>query len=104
MFPFLRRDPWGMSIFFTSPMFLWAGKAPWNKKESVIALLTVCVLALVIFGYYGIGYNQFGYRYALDFYPFLFLLLCYGVKQRISNWLKIVILCSFCLNFFLLSV
>jgi hypothetical protein len=101
-YPFLKINGWGMSIFFTSPMFLWIAKAPFRKKEVFLASITSLLIALSIFGYYGIGFDQFGYRYAIDFYPFLFIILLYAVHKRTSVLLKAIIVFSFFFNFFLL--
>jgi len=102
-FPYIKPDAWGMSIIFTSPIFLWLSSIDIKKKIIINALITSGVLAFVISGYYGIGFAQYGYRYALDFYPFLFFMLCYVIKQRMSYLLKAVIFLSFCFNWYLLS-
>jgi hypothetical protein len=101
-YPYIKMDGWGMSIFFTSPIFLWIVKAPFRKKEVMLASITALIIAFSIFGYYGIGFDQFGYRYAIDFYPFLFILLLYAIHKRPSILLKVVIVLSFCFNSYLL--
>jgi hypothetical protein len=55
-------------------------------------------------GYYGIGARQYGYRYALDVYPFLFLILAKGTGISSSILLKIVITGSFLINLFLIHL
>lgn len=101
-FPYIYPDTWGMSIFFTSPFFLWISKVSWKKIEVKLAGLTVLVSLFILLGYYGIGVNQFGYRYGLDFYPFLFIILCYSFKRSISLLLKTVIVGSFFFNLYLI--
>lgn len=100
-YPFLQADHWGMSVFFTSPLFLWIVNAQFKKKEVLFAAITAIILAIAIFGYYGIGYMQYGYRYALDFYPFLYLVLLYAVKDRVSLLLKVIILFAFFFNMYM---
>lgn len=102
-YPYLKINGWGMSILFTSPLFLWIVKAPFAKRDVQLAAVTVFLIAFSIFGYYGIGFDQFGYRYALDFYPFLFLILLYAVHKRPSHLLKAVIVFSFFMNIFLIA-
>ena len=73
-FPFLRPDGLGMSILITSPGLLYAVKAPWGESRTwwlFGAALLVLVPTLL---YYGGGWLQYGYRYALDSIPFIWAL------------------------------
>ena len=73
-FPFLYPDGLGMSIFLTSPGLLYAVRAPWRESRSwwlAGAALLVLIPTLL---YYGGGWLQFGYRYALDSIPFIWAL------------------------------
>jgi hypothetical protein len=73
-FPFLKPDGLGMSILLTSPGLLYAVRAPWRESRSWW-LLGAAVLVLVpTLLYYGGGWLQYGYRYALDSIPFVFAL------------------------------
>jgi hypothetical protein len=73
-FPFLYPDGLGMSIFLTSPGLLYAVRAPWRESRSWwlagAALLDLIPTLL----YYGGGWLQYGYRYALDSIPFVWAL------------------------------
>ncbi len=103
-FPFLRPSPWGMSIFATSPYLLALFFSRFREKVSWFILLTCCIIAAPIFLYYGIGYWQFGYRYALDFFPFLFLLFLIEYRRRhdtITLGMKWVITLSAIVNLYL---
>ena len=65
-FPFLTPDGLGMSIVLTSPGLLYAALAPWRSSRVwwlALAALFVLVPTLL---YYGGGWLQYGYRYALD--------------------------------------
>lgn len=88
-FPYIRFDDYGASIFLLSPvlflLFFIKKTDPYLKP----ALITSILIASVSVFYYGIGIKQIGYRYALDFFPFLFLMLIPPAK-RIS--LKILML------------
>jgi hypothetical protein len=73
-FPFLRPDGLGLSILITSPALLYAVKAPWGESRTwwlFGAALLVLVPTLL---YYGGGWLQYGYRYALDSIPFIWAL------------------------------
>ena len=73
-FPFYHPDGLGMSILLTSPGLLYAVKAPWGESRSWW-LLGAAVLVLVpTLLYYGGGWLQYGYRYALDSIPFVWAL------------------------------
>jgi hypothetical protein len=102
-YPYLKADIWGMSIFFTSPIFLWVLKAPGKDLTVRLSTLTCCLMLFVLLGYYGIGVGQYGYRYALDFYPYLFLLIAYATGPQFSLSMKIVTLASFIFNWYLIS-
>lgn len=99
--PYIKPDIWGTSIIFTSPLFLWIIQAPLKNPEVRYAIITSILILLTILGYYGIGVRQYGYRYALDLYPFIFLILLYAVRNKSINLLKIVIACSFFINIFM---
>lgn len=103
-FPFLKPNVWGMSIILTSPLLLWIFKAKWRVLEVKIATLTSLALLISILGYYGIGVNQYGYRYALDFSPFLYLILVYTFRNGVSNLFKIVVCLTFLISLYLIPL
>jgi hypothetical protein len=73
-FPYFQPDGLGMSIFITSPGLLYAVRAPWRSSRSwwlAGAALLVLIPTLL---YYGGGWLQYGYRYALDSIPFVWAL------------------------------
>lgn len=85
VFPYLKADPWGMAIWITSPLFLLLFFHFRKNKYTFSALTTTIILALPIVTYYSVGFAQFGYRYALDFLPFLFLLLLPSLQTKLSK-------------------
>lgn len=44
----------------------------------------IILIALLDFSFAATGWTQFGYRYAMDFYPFLFLLTIRGFGQKLA--------------------
>jgi hypothetical protein len=105
-FPYLKFDPWGMGIFYTSPYFLYLFFLKYKDRISKMLLFTVLVVALPIFLYYGIGVFQFGYRYSLDFLPYLFLILIKNYREQKGNLsfgFKAVIITSSLFNLYLLA-
>jgi hypothetical protein len=68
----------GMSLFVTTPLFLYL-LAPKQKPRLHRALwLTVALVAIPGFFYQNSGYYQFGFRFSLDYTPYLILLLALG--------------------------
>ncbi len=73
-FPFVRPDGLGMSILLTSPGLLYAVRAPWRASRTWWIAGAALVILIPTLLYYGGGWLQFGYRYALDSIPFVWLL------------------------------
>jgi hypothetical protein len=86
-FPFLRPDGLGMSILITSPGLLYAIRAPWGESRTWwLAGAAVAVLIPTLL-YYGGGWLQYGYRYALDSIPFVWA-LCGLAAARDERFLE----------------
>lgn len=104
-YPFIKLNSWGMSIFVTSPYLLYLFKFKYKDIVSKLFLLTIVIIAIPILLYYGIGFYQFGYRYAFDFIPFLFFLFIREYKEKygkLSYGLKFLILISAMFNLYLI--
>jgi hypothetical protein len=84
-FPYLKVNPWGMAIWYTSPLFLFLLFKFRRWKYTLSALAAGLCIAAPIFVYFSIGFAQYGYRYALDFLPFLFLLLIPSLSPKLSK-------------------
>ena len=84
----IRPSPFGMGIIFTSPLLLLAFIPPFNSFQKKI-LVGFSAIALIDFLHYSQGWVQFGYRFALDFLPFLLILLSLKIK---INKLSIILL------------
>jgi hypothetical protein len=68
----------GMSLFVTTPLFLYL---LWPKEKPRLhrtLWLTVALIAVPGFFYQNSGYYQFGFRFSLDYTPYLILLLALG--------------------------
>jgi hypothetical protein len=73
-FPYLRPDGLGLSILITSPGLLYAVRAPWRDSRCWWLLGAAVLVLIPTLLYYGGGWLQYGYRYALDSIPFVFAL------------------------------
>ena len=79
-----RPSPYGMSVLLTSPAFIYAGlvkRKSWLKPSLWIAIAFVSVPLLL---HYSQGWVQFGYRFLLDFTPFLLILTAFGFDDNTS--------------------
>jgi len=106
-FPFVKADPWGMSIFLTSPYLIYLFFIKIKNKAAIKLLLTSAIIWLIISASFFIGWTQFGFRYALDFMPLLFvafMMIYKDHKEKISTSLKTIIILSAIFNLYLLYV
>jgi hypothetical protein len=80
-FPYLIPSIAGVALTWTSPALLLAffARNPFGLVVSMWAL--TLATALPNFVYYVNGYAQFGMRHALDFEPFLFVLMALALRR-----------------------
>ena len=96
--PFVKPSWGGMAIWLTTPAFIYALKAPLKEKlvcSSWLALLLVAVPSLVHGSW---GFAQFGYRFAMDFTPFLLILTAKGVGKKLKWHHKLLVILSVLVN------
>ncbi len=86
-FPFFRPDGLGMSIFITSPGLFGAIRADWFSRRSWLLLAALVVTLIPSLLYYGGGWLQYGYRYALDAIPFAVALCCIAAARHGVGWI-----------------
>lgn len=93
-FPYLKPSWAGLAIWLTTPAFIYSLRAPIKQAVVKLSWLTIGLICLVIFSHGTTGFSQFGYRFAVDFYPFLFFLTIKGVAQtglRWHHWILLVL-------------
>jgi hypothetical protein len=84
--PYLKVDPHGVALTFTSPALVLAFLAK-GRRQLIAALWIVSVMvAAPAFLYYLNGWYQFGMRHALDFEPYLLILMALAVRDRMPRW------------------
>jgi hypothetical protein len=74
-FPYLIPSLGGMSILLTSPIFLLAFIKSKCDKIIKLSWISIIITLFIVASHGGTGFTQFGYRFAVDFYPFLMLIL-----------------------------
>jgi hypothetical protein len=94
LFPYFMPSPWGMGLIYTSPAIFYAFRSKFNQPFVKACWLGIGVAMIPIITYYGIGWIQFGYRYALDFLPLALLLAARGLPNPMTNLAKGLVLGS----------
>ena len=84
--PYFKVDPRGISLTITSPALVLAFLARIPKPLLAAFWLTIALVAGPSFLYYLNGWYQFGMRHALDFEPFLLVLMSYAVRNGMPRW------------------
>jgi len=95
-------DSWQF-IPFWAGISVGIGAAVWLaiKERDLLAIAcwaTIVPIALGNFVFVGVGHTQFGYRYALEYYPFLFLLTMKGMGTELKWHHMLVIALSVVVN------
>lgn len=89
-FPYIQPSWAGMAIWMTTPAFIFAIKSP-KDKITLACWSAIIPIALLIMSHGGTGFSQFGYRYAMDFYPFLLILTARGICTNLKWYHKLLI-------------
>ncbi len=90
-------SPYGMGILFTTPLLFLALKPYFKKGVETSLIIGSLAIALIDFMHYMQGWVQFGYRFVLDFLPFLLILLAIRFKLNKKN--LFLLLVSIIVNF-----
>jgi hypothetical protein len=106
-FPYIESNQNGLSIFMTSPYFLYLLSQKWSAFDRTARnlLIAVAISGLGVLCFYGLGRDQLGYRYSLDFLPELFVVFMIVYQKshtRITRGMKFLLLGSGVLDFYLL--
>jgi hypothetical protein len=85
-FPYITPSWGGLSIWITTPAFVYAFLNKIKTRGILISWFSIFLVSLVIFSHGTTGFIQFGYRYAVDFYPLLFFLTIKHVAKTGLRW------------------
>ncbi|HEY9721826.1 MAG TPA: hypothetical protein V6D47_07415 [Oscillatoriaceae cyanobacterium] len=89
----------GMSILLSTPAFLWAIKARGWDWLALGGWISVVLISVPMMLHPDPGGLEFGYRYAMDFYPILLLLMLRGMGKRLTFEQGLAIALCFLVNF-----
>jgi hypothetical protein len=85
MLPTVTTDPLrvsfdlhGMSMFVTTPLLMMIPFALERTRMMFALCATAFIVSLPGLFYMNDGYAQFGYRFSIDYLPYLFLILALG--------------------------
>lgn len=94
-FPYFIPSWGGMAMWLTTPAFVFVLFADIKNIMTKLSWLAIFMVFLVVGAHGGTGFAQFGYRFAVDFYPFLTYLTISGVARlkgpKFIHWLLLAI-------------
>ncbi len=96
--PWLQPSWWGLSLFLTTPLFLWLARARLRDPRMVWAAIGIGLTLIPIVTHGNIGFTQFGYRFALDFQPLLFVVLALVFQRGMSRLAVVAAVASIAIN------
>jgi len=97
-FPFVIPSLYAMAIYIVTPAFFLVLFASFKKRLAYTSLITVLIILIPILMKGGNGFTQFGFRYSLDFLPFLLILTASGLKNKFNLYSKSLIVLSILIN------
>lgn len=95
--PYIQFPMAGIAVWVTTPAFIFALKSKIKDPVTWWSWLAIICIAAVIFTNAATGWG-FGYRYAMDFYPFLFLLTVRGMGSNLKWYHKLLIIIGVIVN------
>ena len=93
-FPYIVPSQWGLSIVLVSPALFLSLRAGIRDHTAQLLWIATALVALPVFLYYGGGFQQYGFRYSLDFTPFLIALIAIGSRGRVGLAERLLIVAS----------
>lgn len=106
VFPFIKYNKWGLSLFFIAPFFFYFLRTFKNQELYVQGLWCISLLTLgLLLMYFNTGWHSFGPRYTADFLPLIYVLTLYAfAKSKLSNTAMNLITLSSFFNTYLIFV
>lgn len=93
-FPYVTANPYGLSMLLVSPALLTALRAGFRDRGAQLLWIAAGLVAIPVFLYYGGGYIQYGFRYSMDFTPFLIALVAMGAIHWRGRLERLLIVAS----------
>lgn len=96
--PYIIPSIYIMALWFVTPAFLLLIFAKFRTKLSIASLAALIMISLPGLAHGNNGSTQFGYRFALDFMPYLLFLIASGLQNQFKWWAKLLIIFSILVN------
>lgn len=80
----IEPSKYGMSVLLTSPAFVYAFMVKRKTALKPACWLAIAPVCALLFMHFSQGWVQFGYRFLLDFAPFLLILTAFGFEDNDS--------------------
>jgi len=90
-----RPSEFGMSVLLTSPPLVFAALARRKTSLKIACWIALLLVPIPTLTYYSQGWVQFGYRYLMDYLPFLMILTAFGFddnRSPVSFRIKVVLI------------
>lgn len=97
-FPFIIPSFNAMALWFVTPAFVLILFAKFKERLVFSSFITVIIMALPSLTHGSNGFSQFGFRFALDYTPFLLLIIASVINGHIKWWMKALIMLSIAVN------
>lgn len=85
-FPYIFPSLDGLAIWITTPALVFSLFAPFKKPVVKAAVLAAGLIALPVLMHGTFGFAQFGYRFIIDFIPFIFFILAHALPKKLRLW------------------
>jgi hypothetical protein len=95
----LHYDPNGLSLLLTLPILVFLVIPKKRPRLHWPLWLTVAICAIPGLFYQNNGYMQFGFRFSLDYTPYLLLLFAVGGWSVLNRWVIAALALGFVVNF-----
>lgn len=97
-FPYIIPSINVMALWLVTPALLLIPMAQFRQRIVIASIIAIIFSALPSLTKGGNGFTQFGYRYALDYMPFLMILCASALRNRVGLLAKILICLSVLMN------
>lgn len=103
--PFFQITRHGLGIFVVTPFFLyllWPERTGWDRTarfRHLVLWISVACVAVPALLYQNTGWEQFGYRFSLDWTPYMMVLLAMG-RRKLTRGALVVLALSVAINLF----
>jgi hypothetical protein len=93
-FPYIHPSFAGQALILTSPAFILALRPSFRRIQTALVGMAALIAMTPSLFYFTNGFAQYGTRHYLHTFPFLLLLMAFGVHRRVDQLTRILIAIS----------